>query len=177
MRYLRIYTCMLLSLLLLFSCQEDTISPDVFGSISGEAVLLADENQAVADAKITTSPVTTTVYTDDFGLFTLENVKAGTYSVRIEKEGYAIETESIAVNENEVTDVLFKLQIDTSTNEVPSSPELIQPANSSTNQALSLQMSWTSSDSDPEDELRFDVQLFTAGQQDIQEVLSNSLVR
>ena len=64
-------------------CQEDKITPDLFGSLSGE-VLFEDSNLPADGVSISTSPSSSSVLTDMNGAFELENIKVGTYTVRAE---------------------------------------------------------------------------------------------
>ena len=52
-----------LFLIIFTSCKEDTITPEMFGSISG-VVLDADDSSPIAGASVTTSPPTNALVTD-----------------------------------------------------------------------------------------------------------------
>ncbi|RMG83039.1 MAG: hypothetical protein D6714_10460 [Bacteroidetes bacterium] len=153
------YRVLFLALPLLWSgCQEDTIQPDVFGSLFGE--VLTEDNVAIEGATISTNPPTSIVFTDDLGRFALENIKTGTYSIRAEKAGYIPEIQSITVFENQTATVEIKMSPDSETNNPPNAPEVIAPPDGSVNQPVNLTLKWSATDPDEGDELTFDVYLF-----------------
>lgn len=141
------------------ACQEETIHPDVFGSLYGE-VLTESENLAIEGATISTNPPTSIVVSDSLGRFALENIKTGTYSIRAEKDDFAPQIASISIFEDQTSTIEIKMSPDTETNLPPNSPILISPEESSINQSVNVTLSWEASDPDESDELRFEVLLF-----------------
>ena len=142
------------------SCREDTIQPEVFGNLEGEVVLEADETVKIEDAKITTAPASNTLFTDPLGRFSYESIKEGSYTLRVEKTGYVLANENVAIYENETTTITIKLRPDTSDNQAPTIPQWISPADGSQDLPVELSLAWTATDDDPEDVLRYDLQLF-----------------
>jgi len=154
---------LLLGLLLISSCREDTIKPTLFGSMVGTVIRDAD-NVAVNNAIISTTPPTSLILTDEFGRFALNDIEPGTYTIRAEKEGFAPEVESITVFEEKTANVIVKLAPDTLSNVAPSAPHSPTPADNSMDQEVEVTLEWTSSDSDRNDELRYDILLCQGNQ-------------
>jgi len=75
-------TVLLLVMLVFFSCREEPFIPDTFGSVFGE-VVVSGTNERVVDATVSTNPPTSILQTDDQGQFAFENIKTGSYTIRI----------------------------------------------------------------------------------------------
>ncbi|MEM1120770.1 MAG: carboxypeptidase regulatory-like domain-containing protein [Bacteroidota bacterium] len=153
----------LIVVLLAGSCREDTIQPTLFGSMVGTVIRDAD-NVAVNNAIISTTPPTSLILTDEFGRFALNDIEPGTYTIRAEKEGFAPEVESITVFEEKTANVIIKLSPDTLSNVAPSAPSNPSPADNSVEQEVEFTLGWTATDSDRNDELRYDILLCTGNQ-------------
>ncbi len=81
-----------------YGCSEDTIEADVFGSISG-VVTAEDTNEPLNNVKISTSPASNTVFTNEEGKFIISNVLVNSYSVEAELDNYNTEFEGVEVLE------------------------------------------------------------------------------
>ena len=165
---------LLLILLLVSSCREDTIQPTLFGSMVGTVIREAD-NVAVNNAVISTTPPTSLILTDEFGRFALNDIEPGTYTIRAEKEGFASKVESITVFEEKTANVIIKLFPDTLSNVAPSAPTAPEPADNSMEQEVDLTLNWTATDQDRNDELSYDVWLCTGNQTDCELVAMDIL--
>ncbi|MEM1321026.1 MAG: carboxypeptidase regulatory-like domain-containing protein [Bacteroidota bacterium] len=167
--------CLILVLLLLGSsaCQEDTIQPDTFGSIFGE-VLEAESNIGIADVKVSSTPPTSSVVTDAQGRFSFENIKAGTYSLRMEKDGYTSKLESVTVFADQTANVVILLSPDTMENTLPMPPMNLEPVNGATNQEVEVLLRWTAEDADADDRLSYDLKLYNADQSESMTLLTAS---
>ena len=154
---------LVLALFLVNSCREDTIQPILLGSMVGTVIRDAD-NVAVSDAIISTTPPTSLIQTDEFGRFAFNDIEPGTYTIRAEKEGFAPEVESITVFEESTANVIIKLAPDTLSNTAPTVPSSPVPEDNAIEQDVELQLEWTASDVDRNDELSFDVLLCTGNQ-------------
>lgn len=152
----------ILLLLTLPSCQEDTIQPDVFGALFGEVVLAGNNAEGITDARVTTNPPTNTLFSDEFGRFGYESIKEGTYTVRVEKDGFITQLESVTINEDKTTNIVIKLSPDTLQNTSPSAPFNPMPMDGTTDLDLSLTLSWEATDIDTADQLTYDVILFNS---------------
>ena len=155
----------LLYLLLLFSCwscQEDKIEPDLFGSLNGQ-ILFEDTGGPAANVMISTSPSTSIQLSLGNGTFVFESIKVGTYSIRAELNGYLTSIESVTIEEDKTTSVVLQLQSSQDGNLPPSAAQMPTPDNTATNQATSIELSWEAMDGNG-DSLTYDVYLFELGQ-------------
>ncbi len=98
---------MAIATLLLVACQETTIEPQLFGSISG--IITDDADQPLASAIIATIPPTSITRTDSIGQFIIEAVPEGEYTVTAEKGGYLNENASILVNATQSAQLIIGL--------------------------------------------------------------------
>lgn len=162
MKFLKI-PILLIALLLVSSCREDTIKPTLFGSMVGTVIRDAD-NVAVNNAIISTTPPTSLILTDEFGRFALNDIEPGTYTIRAEKEGFASQVESITVFEEKTANVIIKLAPDTLSNVPPTAPNSPQPEDNSMEVEVDLTLQWIAEDNDRSDELRYDILLCTGDQ-------------
>ena len=161
-----------LLILLLCACREETIQPQLFGSMVGTVIRNTD-NVAVENAVISTTPPTSLLLTDDFGRFALSDIEPGTYTVRAEKEGFVSTVESVTVFAQKTANVTVKLQSDSLANIPPTTPNNPTPADGSLDQPVNLKLGWQSKDSDRNDNLVYDVILCKGNQTNCETVLSN----
>ena len=147
-----------LFLLFLVSCSEEKIGEQAeYGTVTGK-VVFADTFEPMENVKILSSPTTSTVFTDAEGKFIISNIKVGEYSFQAQKEGYVSKFEAVTVNANGTSEVVFELKKVTTDNKPPTVPVLVSPTDNSTNQPVSLDLTWTVTDPD-DDELTFKVTL------------------
>jgi len=158
-----------------YGCQEDTIEPDTFGSIFGEIIEEGGANLVVRDAKVTTNPPTSSVLSDDLGRFSFENIKAATYTIRVEKEGYTTQLETVTVNTDKTTNVVITMGIDTVENTLPDPPMNPVPADGTEQISVNPLLTWTAMDIDATDQLKYNVELFNKDQSESIMVLTESL--
>ncbi len=153
----------ILTIILFPSCKEDTVQPELYGSISG-TVLDDSTSSAIAGANITTSPPTNALIAGSNGKFSIDNIPVGNYTITAQKNGYKKGSVSVSVRENTTTDAVIFLKADNGTNAPPNSPAEPSPSNASVNQPVNLTLSWKASDPDAEDSvLSFTVYLFKSG--------------
>ena len=69
-------------------------------SLSG-IVLKSGENTPIENVNITTIPITTSVLTDENGMFTIENISPGEYTVEAKKNKYRSSFETIIINDEQ----------------------------------------------------------------------------
>ena len=143
--------------ILAFSCSEDPIEDTGFGTISG-SVVLDGENTPLANVKISTNPVTNTVFTDADGAFIIEEAPVGDYSVQADLEGYITAFEAARVEENRTNNIVFELEVSTANNKAPLKPVLVTPEDTSVDVATTVDFVWTSGSND-EDELTYTLEL------------------
>ncbi len=144
--------------LFFFSCKENTVEPEEFGSING-TILDASTNQPVQNASVTTSPASNAIITDASGNFSIINVLAGTYTINISKTEYQKSSTSISVNPNETVVAVILLEKKTSVNSAPLVPADPNPADASIDQLTSVTFAWKAEDPD-DDSLTFDLYLY-----------------
>ena len=156
-----LYTLLLL-LMMYSSCREQDFIPETFGDIFGQ-VLVVGTNSAVENATITTNPPTDILQTDALGRFALEDIKAGSYTLRVEKAGYVTKVDNIAVVGDKSSNVIITLTSDSLANTPPVAPAEPMPMSGAKELATSLTLSWTASDPDGDD-LSYDIQVFNADQ-------------
>lgn len=130
---------------ILFSCSEETIDAYGTGNVTG-TVVMEGSNEPVENVKISTSPSTTTVFTDENGNFLLDDVPEGEYSVQAQKEGLLTAFEGATVRTNAVVNVIFELAVETANNKQPSTPKLMSPEDGAVDVDLNVDFIWTSSD-------------------------------
>ena len=147
----------LFSVLLLVSCSEDTIGEIFTGSVSG-IVKDKETEEPLENVKITTSPASSTVFTDENGEFILENIEVDDYSVKAEADGYVTSFEAVSVIEDNRSSVAFELEKSTSNNRLPSTPQLLTPEDDAKDVDLEVEFIWNSSDPDG-DELTYELEL------------------
>lgn len=145
---------------LFVSCSEEQIDDIGKGIIKGR-VVNKTTFEPIANAKITTSPVSSTIFTDTDGYFVIGDVPTGEYSVQAQKEGFLAKFEPANVTLNATTQIVFELDASTANNKSPDVPVLSSPADNATNQAINVKLTWTATDID-KDPLTYTVTLKNA---------------
>lgn len=145
--------------LFLINCSEDVLDGNEKGTLKG-TVRLQFTNEPLENVKITTTPSTLTVYSDENGNFEiLESIPLGDYSVKAELNGYVTEVKAISITQfDQTVSVDFEMITDETLNQPPTTPILISPANLSTNLPNDVLLKWSSSDAD-QDSLTYRVLL------------------
>ncbi|MDT0644605.1 carboxypeptidase regulatory-like domain-containing protein [Zunongwangia sp. F363] len=147
----------LIVLLALCACSEDTVGESITGNISGK-VVEESSNEPIENVKITTSPASSTVFTDENGDFFLSEVIVDQYSVKAEIEDYATAFEAVTVTEGATSNVAFEMVMSGANNRQPSTPEPISPEDNATGLDITVDFVWQASD--PEnDELTYQLEL------------------
>ncbi len=161
-----------LLILLLYACREDTIQPQLFGSMVGTVIRNTD-NVSVENAIISTTPPTSLLLTDNFGRFSLNDIEPGTYTIRAEKEGFVSTVESVTVFAQKTANVIIKLESDSFANTPPAAPSHPLPSDGSLDQPVDLTLSWQSKDDDRNDQLVYDIIVCKGNQTNCETVMSN----
>lgn len=155
----------LLGLILTTSCNEDTIQPELLGSIEGQ-VLRKDDLTPLNNVTISTTPTSSSVITDLNGNFTLESIPVGTYSVRAEREDFVSKQEGVTVTGNSAGQIIIQMQRDTSISIPPTAPLVISPVDGAEDQSVDVRLEWIAVDEDEEDVLLYDLYLYEDQQSD-----------
>ncbi|RAK63484.1 hypothetical protein DLM85_20990 [Hymenobacter edaphi] len=158
--------------LLLSACEENTVEPARYGSLSG-IVRDSRTNAPLPNVVITTNPATSSFTTDNEGRFALPNLTVAQYTLSLRKTDYKSETLNVNVAEGPATSVEIRLEKSTG-NQRPHAPSQPEPANGASNRAPSLTLRWRGTDPDKGDSLRYDVVLYEGSSTVRQQLLSNS---
>ncbi|AWH74764.1 hypothetical protein DCS32_11530 [Dokdonia sp. Dokd-P16] len=157
MNYLKSFVTAILIGSLFFSCSEDSIEGETFGTITG-TVISDESGEPLEDVKITTNPASTTAFSDNDGFFTLDNVLVRNYSVQAELDEFLTDFEAVEVNEGQVSVVAFEMKISNNINNSPSVPDLIFPEDGAEDIPLEVTLAWNSIDPE-EDEIEYLIEL------------------
>jgi hypothetical protein len=138
---------MLSLFILLFSCSEDKIGQLGRGIVKGR-VVKEITFEPLENVRISSSPNSSTVFTDANGEFTLFDVAEGTYSFEARKDGFIAKFESVTVLPSATSEVVYELKVQTTNNTPPTTPVLTSPADNALNQDLILDFTWTATDAE-----------------------------
>lgn len=140
----------ILSIVIVFafaSCGEDTINESGFGTLTGTVVKKGD-NTPIDNVKISTNPVSSTVFSNEEGEFVINDIASGQYSVQADKDEFLSSFEPATVSDGITVNVVFELDISTANNRPPDEPTLIFPIDNATDVDLIVEFRWTSTDPD-----------------------------
>lgn len=143
------YTIILVGLLFLgvSACNEDRIDENQFGSIKG-TVVAKGSNAPIPNVRISTSPITSTVFTDSVGNYLIEDVLVGEYSVEASIDDFIGDFEPTVVEANRAVTVVFELDPSTANNRPPTAPVLNTPQQNEVLQSIEGRFNWLSTDPD-----------------------------
>ncbi len=158
---------------IILSCSKEIIDESGFGIVKGRA-LKELTFEPLANAKISSSPSSSSVITDADGNFILQNIPAGNYSFQAQKDGYIAKYVAGSVAIGGTIELLFEMKIQQSTNNSPTIPVLVLPVDTAEDQPLSENLTWTCTDPD-KDILKYDVILRNVNN-DIIQTFSDILV-
>ncbi len=153
-------------MLFLLGCREDPIEIELFGTINGQ-VFNDNTLLPVNGAEVSTNPASSKVNTDSLGAFSLENVPVGTYSLKVEKEGFITEFESVTVIEDKIVIINVNLAEDNGENQSPIPPQLLTPADGSLDVLTDVELTWSKGEAYQEDDLTYDVILINENAEEI----------
>lgn len=148
MKSIKIYLLILVAAVFL-GCSEDTIDDVGTGSITG-VVVETGSNEPVENARVSTNPASSTVFTDENGEFFLEDIPADDYSVEARKDGLLTQFEGATVPAGGSVSVVFELRPETANNRQPEAPQAVSPTDNESGVAVTADFVWTVSD--PEDD-------------------------
>jgi len=153
------YLCIVVMILGLgiISCSEDTIDEQQTGSISG-MVIATEDDMPLANVEISTNPSSSTVFTDEEGMFSIPNVVVDSYSVQAETDGFETGFEAVTVTADENSTVAFSLDVLAEGNDAPSVPVLLFPEDGANDIDIQVELAWDAED--PEgDELTYTIEV------------------
>ncbi|MCH2489598.1 MAG: carboxypeptidase-like regulatory domain-containing protein [Flavobacteriales bacterium] len=143
--------------LVLISCNEDRIGDNEFGTITGKVVAMGS-NEPIPNARISSQPITSTVFTNSNGEFTINNVPEGEYAVQARAEGFLAAFEPASVLPDISVNVVFEMEVETANNRPPSAPMLTSPSENEVLQSIEVEFTWSSTDPE-EDEIIYTLEL------------------
>jgi Tol biopolymer transport system component len=135
----------LMCFILLASCSEDQIVEGGEGIVKGR-VVSSSTFEPIANARISTSPATSTLFSDKDGYFVFDKITVGKYSFQAQKDGFIAKFESVNVTVNNTTQIVFEMDVATANNKPPEVPVLTAPLDNAKDQALKLNLTWTATD-------------------------------
>lgn len=143
---LRILICFIF----LISCSEQSIDDTGTGKVKGR-VVDARTFDPIENARVSSSPTTSTVFSDKDGYFLIEKVPVGKYSFQAQKDGFIARFVPGTIVKDVDIQIIFELDVSTANNKPPDIPVLTAPVNDASAQPLSLNLTWTVTDkeSDP----------------------------
>jgi hypothetical protein len=148
-------------ILLIAGCEEEKIDIMKFGSLSG-VVLNGEDYTPLNGVLISTSPASSTKLTDNEGRFELKKVKEGEVAVTARKNDYLSSSVSVAVYENEKTDLTFFLLKDEKDVGWVTIYDPV-PGNSAVDQQTSLTLKWKVDQQNKSKDLEYAVFYFESG--------------
>ncbi|WP_347840911.1 carboxypeptidase regulatory-like domain-containing protein [uncultured Draconibacterium sp.] len=107
MRLLK-YLLSIILFLSLYSCEEDKLDIEKFGTLSG-VILDGDNYQPLQGVQIATNPASSSTITNSEGKFEFKKVAEGEVVVSARKNDFLSSTVSVAVYDGEVTNLTFFL--------------------------------------------------------------------
>lgn len=153
-------TALLICIISFYACVEDGIDVEKTGTIEG-SVLDAEFDTPLAEVSVSTSPITSTVLTDEEGNFLIENIAVGSYALRFELEEYVTRSANVLVTEDEVVEVNVQMNADDRFNEEPTLPTLISPPLAVVLEGIDpLTLTWQSTDPD-NDAITYDLRIYS----------------
>lgn len=182
MRYLylliRLSISMCLSFIIL-SCNENTVDPKLYGSISG-TVTSSEDDLPMEGVSITTNPGTNSVSTDAEGKFSLEDVLVGDYTVGSKKEDYTSGSASIKVGEGQNVVMAIVMSVAPPDTDKPAEIVYVSPLDATDNLATEIKLVWKNGKTEKGDTLFFDVILYEDGELDgitiVEGIMDTSLI-
>lgn len=140
----------ILAFVLVAGCSEDTIDTVKFGTIQGTVTDDAT-GEALSGVKVTTSPASSTEFTNSNGNFVLNNVPVDDYSVQAELDNYVTAFEPVTVLDGVLSEISFELLESLANNQPPSAPVLASPEDGAVDVPLEVDLIWSASDPEGDD--------------------------
>ncbi len=150
-----------LLLILGIACNENTVDPELFGSLRGR-VFLDDERTPAINVEITTVPATSSTTTDTLGNFNFDRIRTGDYSIVASLDGFETESKGVSIFEDTEASVELELTRDTL---APAKPQNPIPTDAEDSLARKLTLTW-SIPNETDDNLSFNLMFFESNQSD-----------
>lgn len=166
------YISSILLLLVLFSCEEEKLDIDKYGTIRG-IILDGESYQPLAGVLVATNPASSTLLTDATGHFEFPKVIEGDVAITARKKDFLTNSVSIAVYDNETTDVTFFMLKD----EKDVGSVVIYdpvPGNGAVSQTVSLKFQWKVDQENKSKDLEYTVYIFESNST-VQQIVGENL--
>ncbi|MDM8158243.1 carboxypeptidase regulatory-like domain-containing protein [Labilibaculum sp. K2S] len=151
--------------LIIFSCNESTVDPELFGSVSGTVTTSEEAGSLPMEGvSITTNPGTTAVTTNSDGHFNLNEVKVGDVTVNAKKEGYTAVSIPVKVQEGKELVMQVVMGIAPPETAAPAEPVYALPLDATANLQTEVKLVWNNGKTEKGDTLFFNVILYEDGQ-------------
>lgn len=144
-------------LFLATACSEEPVGENIFGTLTGKVVTKGD-NTPLANVKISSNPVSTTVFTDAQGNFEISDIQIGEYSVQAELNDFKTTFEAANVLEGKTVNIVFELDSLEVDNLAPLAPNLLFPEDGNKTIGSEAEFTWSSSKNDY-DEINYELEL------------------
>lgn len=165
-------TCFIILAFVFFACEEEKLDIDKFGTISG-VILNGETYEPLQGVLLATNPASATAITNSEGKFEFLKVIEGDVAITARKKEYLTNSVSVAVYENELTNVTFFLLKDEKDvgNVVIFDPV---PGNGAINQANTFNMKWSVQQENKGKELEYTVYIFESNST-VQQIVGENL--
>lgn len=160
-KILRNFSLISLLLITFVSCKEDTIQPELFGSIEGTVIEARQDSLIIPieGASVSTAPATTSIITDGNGKFTFEDISTGSYTITVTKVGFEKKSATVLVRENETTPIVIQMEKSPPA-EGPGKATDPNPEDEAVDQDRILSLSWNAPFVDAGTIVKYDVYLY-----------------
>ncbi|HSD06001.1 carboxypeptidase-like regulatory domain-containing protein [Flavobacterium sp.] len=145
---------------ILYSCSEEKIDTTdvVYGKITGK-VVTSDTFAPLQNVKVFSSPSSSIVFTDAEGNFVINNIKVGEYALQAQIDGYLTKFESVTVNKDQTSEVVFEMSVNSGPNVIPTIPTVVAPLDNAINQPINTKLEWNATDSNTKDVLTYEIKI------------------
>ena len=159
MKSIYLYTSLFV-LFSFFACEENKVDIDRFGSISG-TILDGETYKPLPGVLVATNPASSSLITTDSGTFRIQKILEGEVAVTARKKDYLGNSISVAVFENENTEIVFYLLKD---DRDIGWIEIFDPVpgNGAVDQNLSFEFEWQVEQENAGKELEFSVYYYVS---------------
>jgi hypothetical protein len=148
----------LITIVSLLSCTDEKLDFSEVGKITGR-VVQAESFEPIANSKVSISPSNNTVFSDEDGYFTFEEIPVGEYSIQAEKEGFLAGYEPTSLEAGATVNIIFELEDSDALNKPPSAPNLLSPNDDATDIDLEVELVWSKSIDPDEDALIYGIKI------------------
>jgi hypothetical protein len=147
MRKNKLYLLVFLFAIIFSGCEEESIADSAFGTLTG-TVVSKGKNIPLSNVKISTTPVSTTVFTDVDGNFEIVDIAVGKYSVQADVEEFQTTFEAATILQAKTVNIVFELDSLDAGNLLPLAPNLLFPVDKTQEVPVMTEFVWSSSDTD-----------------------------